>query len=263
MAPGAPGAGGAAAAGAAAMASTIKDGEQGQSARAWSTGLPTHPRPYAVCAVRRQTRGGHMHAARWLTAARARTAVGFTGPASADPPAHVRAGRATRGGPERQPQQPAELRGGGPAVRSIEASSHGAVEVRAPVCRARAGSSTTRRWGRAGRLLAAGRIHGNELHSTEAALQILKYLGSSGSAEARRIRDALTVVVIPMYNPDGATANIRQSTTPSASTSTATGRTSPSRSRARSTRCGRSCGRGSRSTCTTSGRRRAWWGRTS
>ena len=58
------------------------------------------------------------------------------------------------------------------------------------------------------------RIHGNELHSTEAVLQILRYLGSSGSAEARRIRDALTVIVIPMYNPDGATANIRQSTTP-------------------------------------------------
>ena len=58
------------------------------------------------------------------------------------------------------------------------------------------------------------RIHGNELHSTEAALQILRTLGSSGSPEAQRIRDALTVVVLPMYNPDGATANIRQSTTP-------------------------------------------------
>ena len=58
------------------------------------------------------------------------------------------------------------------------------------------------------------RIHGNELHSTEAVLQILRYLGSSGSAEAQQIRDALTVIVIPMYNPDGATANIRQSTTP-------------------------------------------------
>ena len=58
------------------------------------------------------------------------------------------------------------------------------------------------------------RIHGNELHSTEAVLQILRYLGSSGSPEAALIRDRLTVIVIPMYNPDGATANIRQSTTP-------------------------------------------------
>ncbi|HET8641272.1 MAG TPA: M14 family zinc carboxypeptidase [Pseudonocardiaceae bacterium] len=57
------------------------------------------------------------------------------------------------------------------------------------------------------------RIHGNELHSTEAALQILDYL-ASGAPAARLIRERLTVVIIPMYNPDGAEANIRQSTTP-------------------------------------------------
>ena len=57
------------------------------------------------------------------------------------------------------------------------------------------------------------RIHGNELHSTEAVLQILNYL-AGGSSDARLIRERLTVVVIPMYNPDGAEANIRQSTTP-------------------------------------------------
>jgi murein tripeptide amidase MpaA len=57
------------------------------------------------------------------------------------------------------------------------------------------------------------RIHGNELHSTEAALQILDYL-TGGSTTARLIRENLTVVVIPMYNADGAEANIRQSTTP-------------------------------------------------
>jgi hypothetical protein len=58
------------------------------------------------------------------------------------------------------------------------------------------------------------RIHGNELHSTEAVLQILRFLGSSAGPEAAAIREALTVIVIPLYNPDGATANIRQSTTP-------------------------------------------------
>ena len=58
------------------------------------------------------------------------------------------------------------------------------------------------------------RIHGNELHSTEAALQVLRTLASSGSPAAQTIREGLTVVVIPMYNPDGATADIRQSTTP-------------------------------------------------
>jgi Zinc carboxypeptidase len=57
------------------------------------------------------------------------------------------------------------------------------------------------------------RIHGNELHSTEAALQILDQLAGDSPA-ARLIRQNLTVVVIPMYNPDGAEANIRQSTTP-------------------------------------------------
>jgi hypothetical protein len=57
------------------------------------------------------------------------------------------------------------------------------------------------------------RIHGNEIHGTEAALQILKHL-ASGSPAAKAVREGLTVVVIPMYNPDGAEANIRQSTTP-------------------------------------------------
>ena len=57
------------------------------------------------------------------------------------------------------------------------------------------------------------RIHGNELHSTESVLQVLDHLGS-GDPGARLIREQLTVVVIPMYNPDGAEANIRQSTTP-------------------------------------------------
>ena len=57
------------------------------------------------------------------------------------------------------------------------------------------------------------RIHGNELHSTEATLQILDSL-SSGAPWAKDVRENLTVVVLPMYNPDGAEANIRRSTTP-------------------------------------------------
>lgn len=57
------------------------------------------------------------------------------------------------------------------------------------------------------------RIHGDELHSTEAALQILDHL-ASGAPEARLIRERMTVIVIPMYNPDGAEANVRGSTTP-------------------------------------------------
>jgi hypothetical protein len=58
------------------------------------------------------------------------------------------------------------------------------------------------------------RIHGNELQTTQAALHILQQLGSSGSPDVQSILEELTVVVIPMYNPDGGEANIRQSTTP-------------------------------------------------
>ena len=142
-------------------------------------------------------------------------AVALAGPAPADPPAHE------PGGPCLEPGQQVSL-SSLPSyeqvvrqLRSIESSSQGAVEV------ASAGQS-----GEGRQLYYAtvgdgpdvfwlqSRIHGNELHSTEAALQVLRYLGSSGSPEAQRIRDELTVVVIPMYNPDGATANIRQSTTP-------------------------------------------------
>ena len=82
------------------------------------------------------------------------------------------------------------------------------------------------------------RIHGNELHSTEAALQILDHL-ASGDPQARLIRDQLTVVVIPMYNPDGAESNIRQSTTPTRIDLNRDWRTSPSRSRWRSGGCAR------------------------
>jgi hypothetical protein len=139
----------------------------------------------------------------------------LAGTAGADPPAHVPGGPCIE---DSQNVSLSSLPSYEEVVRqlgSIEASSHGAVEV------ASAGLS-----GEGRQLLYAtvgdgpdvfwlqARIHGNELHSTEAVLQILRYLGSSGSPEAQRIRDALTVIVIPMYNPDGATANIRQSTTP-------------------------------------------------
>ena len=157
-----------------------------------------------------------MRRRKWSTAALGiGVAVVLAGTSQADPPAHV------PGGPCIEESQNVSLSSlpsyeeVAKQLRSIEASSQGAVEV------ASAGLS-----GEGRELLYAtvgtgpdvfwlqARIHGNELHSTEAALQILRYLGSSGSAEAQRIRSALTVVVIPMYNPDGATANIRQSTTP-------------------------------------------------
>lgn len=54
-----------------------------------------------------------------------------------------------------------------------------------------------------------GRIHGNEPYGTDTLLEILKSVGSNGSGTYRRIRDELTLHVIPMYNPDGSELYIR------------------------------------------------------
>ena len=139
----------------------------------------------------------------------------LAGPAPADPPSHVPGGPCIE---EEQTVQLSSVPSYGEvtrALRSIEASSRGTVEVASAgvsgegreLWYATVGDGPDVFWLQA-------RIHGNELHSTEAVLQILRYLGSSGSPEAALIRDRLTVIAIPMYNPDGATANIRQSTTP-------------------------------------------------
>lgn len=152
---------------------------------------------------------------RWIVVLGLLVAAGSTGSATADPPSHVPGGPCIEG--EQQvslsslPSYEQVVR----QLRLIEASSQGAVEI------ASAGLSGEGRelwYATVGHgpdvFWLQARIHGNELHSTEAVLQILRYLGSSGSPEASLIRDRLTVIVIPMYNPDGATANIRQSTTP-------------------------------------------------
>jgi Zinc carboxypeptidase len=141
--------------------------------------------------------------------------VGLAGPAAADPPSHVPSGPCIE---DQQQVRLSSLPSYEEVVRilgSIEASSQGEVEVASAglsgegrqLVYATVGDGPDVFWLQA-------RIHGNELHSTEAVLQMLKYLASSGSAEARAIRENLTVIVIPMYNPDGATANIRQSTAP-------------------------------------------------
>ncbi|HEU0286545.1 MAG TPA: M14 family zinc carboxypeptidase, partial [Nocardioidaceae bacterium] len=148
-----------------------------------------------------------------VLAASAMLAAGIGGTATAEPPQNP-------GGPCLQDDQNVSLSSVAgyadvvQALDRIERTSQGRVTV------ASAGQS-----GEGRQLLYAtvghgpktfwlqARIHGNELHSTEAALQILDYL-DGGSNTARTIRENLTVIVIPMYNPDGAEANIRQSTTP-------------------------------------------------
>ena len=152
----------------------------------------------------------------WLTAVLGPAlAVAICSPVSADPPSHVPGGPCLEGDQQVLLSSLPSYEEVARSMRSIEASGNGSVQV------ASAGLS-----GEGRELLYAtvghgpdvfwlqARIHGNELHSTEAALQVLRYLASSGGPEAERIRDALTVIVIPMYNPDGATANIRGSTTP-------------------------------------------------
>jgi zinc carboxypeptidase len=160
----------------------------------------------------------YMHLTRFVRASVvagliAAAALVATTPASADPPHQP-------GGPCLQPGQNVSL----PSVAGyadvvqvldrLERTSGGLVSVASAgrsgegreLLYATVGTGPLKFWLQA-------RIHGNELHSTEAVLQVLDYL-TGGSPAARLIRDNLTVVVIPMYNPDGAEANIRQSTTP-------------------------------------------------
>jgi hypothetical protein len=142
-------------------------------------------------------------------------AVTFAGPATADPPSGVPGGPCLEENQEVKLSSLPSYEEVARSLESIEASSQGRVEVASAglsgegreLVYATVGTGPDVFWLQA-------RIHGNELHGTEAVLQILRFLGSSGGPEAERIRDQLTVIVIPMYNPDGATANIRQSTTP-------------------------------------------------
>lgn len=52
-------------------------------------------------------------------------------------------------------------------------------------------------------VLIQSEIHGNEKTGTVALLNILQNIGSSNSAEAKKIREELTIVAIPMMNADG------------------------------------------------------------
>jgi hypothetical protein len=58
-------------------------------------------------------------------------------------------------------------------------------------------------------ILIESEIHGNEKTGTEALVKILQYLGSSNSPEAQKIRDEVTLVVLPMMNPDASELNRR------------------------------------------------------
>ncbi len=67
---------------------------------------------------------------------------------------------------------------------------------------AKVGEGNTKVWIQA-------QIHGDEKLTTEAVMQLLKTLGSSGNPEVKTLLDELTLYVIPMYNPDGSIMNTR------------------------------------------------------
>lgn len=103
------------------------------------------------------------------------------------------------------------------ALEQIERTSRGAVEVTTlrelginpgtseagrELYVATVGTGPTHVW-------LQGRIHGNEPYGTDTLLDILRSAGSNGSGTWSRIRDELTLHVIPMYNPDGSELYIR------------------------------------------------------
>ena len=125
-----------------------------------------------------------------------------------------RARRPLHRGPATGPaRQPAKLPGGRPAAGLDRAVQPGA-EVRSAGRRVRPRAAVRNRRPGSGRLLAAGQDPRQRAAQHRGGPAGLKYLAASGDPVATRIRQQLTVIVIPMYNPDGAEANIRQSTTP-------------------------------------------------
>ncbi|MFD6176974.1 MULTISPECIES: M14 family zinc carboxypeptidase [unclassified Isoptericola] len=63
-------------------------------------------------------------------------------------------------------------------------------------------------------LLVQSAIHGNERTGTEALLGILKKLGSANDAATRRALANVTLVAMPMVNPDGGELNRRMNVVP-------------------------------------------------
>ena len=96
------------------------------------------------------------------------------------------------------------------ALEQIERTSNGTVDVEVAghsnqgreIYQARVGHGDTV-------ILVESQIHGNENHGTEALLNLLKELGGN-TAEAREIRENVTIVAIPRLNVDGGEHDTRQ-----------------------------------------------------
>ncbi|SFK09512.1 Zinc carboxypeptidase [Halobacillus dabanensis] len=91
----------------------------------------------------------------------------------------------------------------GKKLQQLEKSSQGLVEVNVAgqsnkgldIYQARVGSGDRV-------ILIESEIHGNEKTGTEAILNLLSYLGSSNSPQAKKIREEVTLVTLPKMNPD-------------------------------------------------------------
>ena len=96
------------------------------------------------------------------------------------------------------------------ALEQIERTSKGTVDVEVvghsnqgrEIYQARVGHGDTV-------ILVESQIHGNENHGTEALLNLLKEFGGN-TAEAREIRENVTIVAIPRLNVDGGEHDTRQ-----------------------------------------------------
>ncbi|UTR12662.1 peptidase M14 [Evansella sp. LMS18] len=100
-------------------------------------------------------------------------------------------------------------------LTQIEQTSHGRVEVDVIGQSQQGRDIYAARVGTGDRvLLVTSEIHGNEKTGTEALLQMLKELGSGNSPAIQEIRDNITLVAVPKFNPDGAELNIRQNVFP-------------------------------------------------
>lgn len=98
----------------------------------------------------------------------------------------------------------------GRRLATIEQSSRGRIQVRV-VGRTQLGREIyAARVGTGDRtLIVQSAIHGNERTGTEALLGLLQHLGTSGDAATTRALAELTIVAMPMVNPDGGEINRR------------------------------------------------------
>ncbi|WP_460463082.1 M14 family zinc carboxypeptidase [Arthrobacter pigmenti] len=98
----------------------------------------------------------------------------------------------------------------GPKLERIEANSSGRVQVEVTGQTEQGRNLYTARVGTGDRvLLVQSAIHGNERTGTEALLAILKDLGSGNDPDTKQALEGVTLVAMPMVNPDGGELNRR------------------------------------------------------